>query len=298
MKTTDGGLIWYQENMQTQTGFSSVYFADNATGWVAGYGGAILKFGDGINSGNLAHNNLNLSITDFNTTEDIIFAYYQKEYLNYYKLVDVEVLLDTISHSSDSDLIITLSHLGITDTLVNRRGGDGDNFINTRLFDASTNPISSGSAPFTGDFKPDIPIKSFLGLDPNGEWKLSIYDDAAGNTGVLQAWGLKLYFTGFTGIKYEPEIFSRLITLSANYPNPFDKITKIKWKLSVSANVVLKVYDFLGREIKTMVDEYQTPGDHESFFNADGLTTGVYFYQIQVDGIIQTKKMVLIQNNN
>jgi hypothetical protein len=236
-----------------------------------------------------------MSITDFNITEDVIISNYQIQYLDYFKLAEVEVRLDTIMHTSDSDLIITLSHSGITDTLVKRRGGDGDNFISTRLFDAATNPVSSGNAPFTGDFKPDSPLKSFLGLDPNGEWKLSIYDGAAGNTGYLQAWGLKLYFTGFTGNEKEPGSYSGYFTLNRIYPNPFNKSVKITWKLAIQAKVVLNVYDFQGRAIIKLVDEYQSAGDHEVVFNSNGLPPGVYFYQIHVNGISRTNKMAIIK---
>ncbi len=295
MKTTDAGLNWVQEEALSQQGLSEVFFSEVNNGWAVGNGGVILKYGETINTGNLSHHNLNKAITDFNTTEDVILAFYQKEYLDYFELAEVEVLLDTIIHSSDSDLIITLSHSGITDTLVNRRGGNGDNFISTRLLDAATNPISSGSAPFAGDFKPDSPLKSFLGLDPNGEWKLSIYDAAAGNTGYLQAWGLKLYFSGITGVENESEHNPLDFTLFQNYPNPFSTTTSINWQLMKTADVVLKVYDFTGREMKTLVDCDQMTGEQKIKFDASGLPAGIYFYQLKANGVIETRKMVLIK---
>jgi len=202
------------------------------------------------------------------------------------------VLLDTILHTSDSDLIITLSHSGITDTLVNRRGSDGDNFISTRLFDAATNLVSSGSAPFTGEFKPDSPLKSFLGLDPNGEWKLSIYDGTTGNTGVLQAWGLKLYFAGITAVENESELDHGEFILNQNYPNPFNKCTTISWFQPTDAHVLLKVYDFTGREVKTLVDCEMGKGKHQVTFDGSGLSEGVYFVGANALNIFLTKKIV------
>jgi photosystem II stability/assembly factor-like uncharacterized protein len=295
MKTTDGGLNWMQEEYKSQQGLNKVYCSGLNTGWVTGYGGTILKYGEEINIGNLSHHNLNKAITDFNTTEDVIFAYYQKDYLDYYKLAEVEVLLDTILHTSDSDMIITLSHSGITDTLVNRRGGDGDNFISTRLFDAATNLVSSGSVPFTGDFKPDNPLKSFLGLDPNGEWKLSIYDGTTGNTGVLQAWGLRLYFAGITAVENESELSHDDFILNQNYPNPFSELTTISWQLPQKTHVILKVYDFSGREISLLINQAMPPGNHEVVFNTADLAPGIYLYQIQINGLVEAKKMILIK---
>jgi photosystem II stability/assembly factor-like uncharacterized protein len=295
MKTTNGGVTWTQDETPTQIQLNSVYCTDGSTAWASGTGGTILKYGEEINIGNLSHHNLNKAITDFNTTEDVIFAFYQNEYLDYFKLAEVEVLLDTIIHSSDSDLIITLSHSGITDTLVNRRGGVGDNFISTRLSDAASNPISSGSAPFSGDFKPDSPLKSFLGLDPNGEWKLSIFDGTAGNTGVLQAWGLKLYFAGITGAENEPAPYEGDFALHQNYPNPFTETTTISWQLQEDALIGLKVYDFTGREVKTLVDCEMVNGEHQVIFNAIGLPAGVYFYQLWSNVKVESKKMLLIK---
>jgi photosystem II stability/assembly factor-like uncharacterized protein len=292
LKTTDGGMTWLQENTIAQYGLNSVFFTDANTGWVAGDGGVILKYGEQIKTGNLSHNALNMSITDFNTTEDVIFAFYQKEYLDYYKLAELEVMLDTILHTSDSDLIITLSHSGITDTLVNRRGGDGDNFFSSRLFDAATNPISSGNAPFTGDFKPESPLRSFLGLDPNGEWKLSIYDGSAGNTGILQAWGLKLYFAGITGAENEPESYRRDFILNQNYPNPFNKYTTISWLQPADAHIILKVYDLTGREVKTLMDCEMAEGNHQVTFDGSYLPEGVYFVRVTTSNILLTKKIV------
>ena len=293
MKTSDGGLNWVQEEGLSQQGLSEVFFSEVNNGWAVGNGGVILKYGETINTGNLSHHNLNKAITDFNTTEDVIWANYQKEYLDYFKLAEVEVSLDTIIHSSDSDLIITLSHSGITDTLVNRRGGNGDNFIFTRLFDAATNPISSGSAPFTGDFKPDSPLKAFLGLDPNGEWKLRIYDAEAGNSGFLQAWELKLYFAGITGVVNETELRKGDFILNQNYPNPFDKNTIISWEQADWAQVVMKVYNFLGQEISILIDKTMSDGHHEVIFDKAGLPEGVYFYQLRAYDFIETKKMVV-----
>jgi len=84
--------------------------------------------------------------------------------------------------------------------------------------------------------------------------------------------------------------------LEQNYPNPFTKTTTITWQQPEKAHVILKVYDFTGREIKTLVDENEAPGEHQVTFNAAGLPAGVYFYQIRAGYAVETKKMILAEH--
>jgi photosystem II stability/assembly factor-like uncharacterized protein len=97
-------------------------------------------------------------------------------------------------------------------------------------------------------------------------------------------------------------------SLEQNYPNPFNPSTKIKFTiptppssspLSKGRNevgfVTLKVYDVLGNEIATLVNEYKPAGRYETDFNADGLTSGIYFYKLQAGSFVETKKMILIR---
>jgi glycosidase len=83
--------------------------------------------------------------------------------------------------------------------------------------------------------------------------------------------------------------------LSQNYPNPFNPSTIIKYQIPNAGRVTLKIYDLLGREIKTLVDEYQQSGAYETSFNAANLASGIYFYQIKANNFIATKKMLLIK---
>jgi len=72
-----------------------------------------------------------------------------------------------------------------------------------------------------------------------------------------------------------------------NYPNPFNPSTVISWRSSVSSRQTLKIYDVLGNEIATIVDEYKPAGEYEIIFNLGAihriaLTSGIYFYQLRV----------------
>ena len=88
--------------------------------------------------------------------------------------------------------------------------------------------------------------------------------------------------------------------LYQNYPNPFNPNTKIKYTVPSNAkrrmsNVSLKIYDILGNEIATLVDEEIPAGEYEVEFNASKFPTGVYFYQLKAEGFVQTKKMILLK---
>ena len=83
--------------------------------------------------------------------------------------------------------------------------------------------------------------------------------------------------------------------LKQNYPNPFNPITKIRWQSLVSTWQTIKVYDVLGREVATLVDEYKDVGNHEVEFNASRLPSEVYFYQLKARNHVETKKMILLK---
>ena len=84
-------------------------------------------------------------------------------------------------------------------------------------------------------------------------------------------------------------------SLEQNYPNPFNPSTKIKWQTPKEAFQTLKVYDVLGNEIETPVNEVKPAGSHQIEFDASALASGLYFYQIKYEGLTQTKKMILIK---
>ncbi|MCL5021709.1 MAG: right-handed parallel beta-helix repeat-containing protein [Bacteroidetes bacterium] len=81
----------------------------------------------------------------------------------------------------------------------------------------------------------------------------------------------------------------------ANYPNPFNPTTAITYRLPVPGKVGLKVYDILGREVVTLVSEYQEAGVHKAYFNGQNLASGVYFYRLTAPGISQVKKMLMVK---
>jgi len=163
-------------------------------------------------------------------------------------------------------------------------------------------------------------IISHTPLDPNDPSHL-LYD---GNLGVfvplstnnqahgsrlLTAAGIKtaltVYDKGFL-IAYDPtevtdieEHYESMIPgsfiLYQNFPNPFNPSTRIQYQVSRISQVVLKIYDVLGNEIATLVNEEKPAGSYEVEFNAATLSSGIYFYKLKTGDYIQTKKMILLK---
>lgn len=89
----------------------------------------------------------------------------------------------------------------------------------------------------------------------------------------------------------------KTIQLFQNYPNPFNPSTNIEYRMPITSIITLKVYDALGKLIKTLVNEVKNPGIYSVNFNAVGLPSGVYFYMINSGENTQTRKMILMKKN-
>jgi endoglucanase len=83
--------------------------------------------------------------------------------------------------------------------------------------------------------------------------------------------------------------------LHQNYPNPFNPVTTIKYQMPDAGIVTLKIFDVLGREVATLVDEQKQPGKYDVQWNASSNSSGLYFYRIQTEKFVETKKMILLK---
>jgi hypothetical protein len=83
--------------------------------------------------------------------------------------------------------------------------------------------------------------------------------------------------------------------LHQSYPNPFNPATTFSYQLPILSNVTLKVYDVLGREVATLVDDVEAPGYKSVNFNASALASGVYFYRLEAGSFAETKKLILLR---
>jgi len=84
-------------------------------------------------------------------------------------------------------------------------------------------------------------------------------------------------------------------SLFQNYPNPFNPVTRIKYEIPELCFVTLKVFDVLGNEVATLVRKEKLPGEYIANFYGNGLTSGIYFYQLKAGNYIETKKMLVIK---
>lgn len=122
------------------------------------------------------------------------------------------------------------------------------------------------------DIKQDRSGKYFLGTSGEGLYEVDIV----------------------TEIADEPD-YKYNFSLSQNYPNPFNNSTVVQYEISVSGLVTIKIYDVLGGEIKTLVNDIIKTGKYSIKFNADNLPSGVYFYRLKSRSYVQTRKMILLK---
>jgi len=98
-----------------------------------------------------------------------------------------------------------------------------------------------------------------------------------------------------TGIEKSPDLWSNTFQLKQNYPNPFNPATNFEFRISDFGLVSLKIYDILGNEVATIVNEELPAGNYKYQWNADGLASGVYFYQLKAGHFVETKKLILLR---
>jgi len=103
------------------------------------------------------------------------------------------------------------------------------------------------------------------------------------------------YVRSSFGIKVISLEIPSTFSLSQNYPNPFNPITKIRFDLPKNVNVKLTIYDMLGKEIETIVNEHLNAGSYEVTFDGTKYTSGVYYYRLNAGEFVETKKMILVK---
>ncbi|MBI5403095.1 MAG: M28 family peptidase [Ignavibacteriae bacterium] len=207
---------------------------------------------------------------------------------------DVKVNLN-INHSNDGDILISLIKGGVIVNLSQFNGNNGQNYTNTTFHDTADMSISQGTPPFTGWFRPQQAFTGFNNVQMQGNWILRIFDIRTGNTGTLLNWNLSIKYSSPISVKKEENIIPEKYSLYQNYPNPFNPVTTIKYSLPEKTFVTLKIYDMLGKEIKTLVSEMQTAGLYSAVWDASALPSGAYFCRLQTNTFSEVKKMMLIK---
>jgi hypothetical protein len=160
------------------------------------------------------------------------------------------------------------------------------------LFDNSGNLVDSVNFGISGDWpsEPNGNGPTLSLTNPQSDNSLGINWRASGGFGTPGR-------LNDTYTKTEDEEFNGITEykLYDNYPNPFNPVTIIRWQLPEAGEVSLKVYDLLGREAASLVEDYRSAGIYETEFNASDLPSGIYFYHLNVGAYSVTKKMVLLK---
>ena len=172
--------------------------------------------------------------------------------------------------------------------------GDGFNEIVIYNYDILGSTIKiinpqNGNVLFTSDL---TDTWSFIDVDNDGYVELvtSFYNESTQNhqMKIISTPAQTVSVNEQSGIIKDYE-------LKQNYPNPFNPNTIIEYNINKNSAVKVVIFDILGKEIKTLVDTKQTPGSYKVNLQGSNLSSGTYFYSLIVDGMAETKKMILVK---
>ena len=316
LRTTNGGEDWINQSLNINSTFIGVYFTDINTGTIVGQGGKILRTTDG--GGNWIYQN--------SGTTKYLYAVCFYDQNNGIAVGQSGTILRTtngginwISQQSgyNSDLN-GVSFVTPSEAYVVGWGGTILKTINGGFLPVELSSLGSNvsedkitlywsTATETNNHGFEIQRKS-----EDVDWSTIGFKEGMGTTTEPHSYSYtdlnltsgkysyRLKQVDFNGTYnysnvVEAEIAPSVFSLSQNYPNPFNPNTTIKYQISEYGRIILTVYDVLGREIKELVNERKPAGTYEVTWNAEGLPSGVYFYQIKTDDFIQTKKMILLK---
>ena len=133
---------------------------------------------------------------------------------------------------------------------------------------------------------------SWPGAPSNPSWSYPTNRDISAN---VEIWNFFKDYEIVTSVETKTDFTPGEYLLFQNFPNPFNPLTKIKYSIPQSSNVRIKVFDILGNEIETLVNEEKSTGTYELTWYAEQLPSGVYFYRLQAGNFVETKKMILLK---
>jgi photosystem II stability/assembly factor-like uncharacterized protein len=270
-KTTNGGTNWTGQTSGTNNDLYEVHFMFNL-GYVVGAGGVIRYTSNG------GANWLGQTSGTTNSLLDVRFSN-SASYFDLYSIGINGTILKTINggtnwNSQVSGTTNDLYEIHFSYPNVGYAAGENGIILYTVNGGANWSPLTSGTNnTLRSIYFPSIDTGFTVGL--NG----TIRKTTNGITGINPV------------INKIPEKFS----LAQNYPNPFNPSTKIRFEIQELRFTELKVYDALGKEVKTIVNGNLGAGTYEVDFDGSNLTSGVYFYKLTAGGFSDTKRMILVK---
>lgn len=196
-------------------------------------------------------------------------------------LSEIEIDPDTIPANGTSQAIITILPKNNSDTLL----ASGKQVV---ISNTGAGTLSSVADLGDGTYEATITSPVAMGSDTISATVVS------GSDTVSIFWKPVLYYANPVSINDKP-ISPSEYYLYQNSPNPFNPSTIIKYQITEAGFVSLKIFDIIGNEVATLVNEQKQSGIHDVEFNASALPSGIYFYKLQAGNFIETKKMVLMK---
>lgn len=208
--------------------------------------------------------------------------------------IDARITLNSINNGDSVYKVLTLYDADATITGKVSFGGNSTNIAQITII-ALTDSTQSSAYNNTTDGNYTLKVSSKIlannvfGINlPQGYGQINLNDVAPGATNADLNYNL-------TDVKDKTSDIPESFSLSQNYPNPFNPSTSIQYALSDKQFVQLKVYNLLGNEVATLVNDEKAAGNYSIDFNASNLSSGVYFYKLRAGSFVETRKMILLK---
>lgn len=310
LRTTDGGLTWGSQYSDFRTVLNATYFLDEMNGYCVGDEGLILHTADGGVSWSSQANptRLPLFAVKFLDPQNGIAAGWKG------------IILRTTNGGVDwsprpSGTAATLFCIGWQGDRVISAGKPGTIVLSTdggdnweEVYSGTIKPLNSismrseenafivgGGGIILRTTDGGISWLEQLSGTSYDLYSVHMQNDTigtvVGENGIIlrtTSGGMSQNMANFVQL---PDVYS----LGQNYPNPFNPATKFRFRIASPGLVTLKIYDILGREVRTLLDEFKEPGSYDASWDASDFSSGVYFYRLQSGSFTNVKKMVLMR---
>lgn len=274
MKTTNKGDNWVALTTGVPNALDGIWFVNETTGYVGG-SNIILKT---TNSGQSWVNKVGSFISGFEIAQALYF--------------------------SDANTGYYCTNTSTTRIVKTTDGGDTWNLINTTTAGAAWGmSFTSPSTGYVCTEQGKVLKTTNAGLNwdvqntPLTENLYEIHFPSV-DTGFIASWSGKILKTTNGGVTFIGKISNEVpgkYALNQNYPNPFNPSTNISFSIPKRAFVTVQVFNVLGKVVSGLVNELLEPGNYQVTFNAENLSSGIYYYRLSTGNYTATKKMILIK---
>ena len=310
-KSTNGGVNWVQKYDTSGTGFRTLFFVNVNTGWVVGAGGVIKFTSNGGDSWLPRDVNIS-SLTDvYALSEDTVFVSGFGSGGSIVKSTNGGVNWTFTSVPGDfadfKFVMFVNSSTGYAGGL--KFGGNGimgkttNKGLNWTTLTGYVSATPYEAANVTDDLVYVVRTDDTVSVTTDGgiTWSKQ-YAQTGGfdksisvKNGLGVTAGRNLAINTTVGIHILSSEIPGDFSLKQNYPNPFNPSTSIEFSVPQKSFVKLIVYNVLGQEVKTLLNEVKEPASYKVDFSAISLPSGVYFYKLEAEGFIETKRMILVK---